>query len=538
MNLIFIIIPVVAVLLCIAPTILFAQTVPPNGGARSLQFTASVKGSIQDSGTSMRHEYTHSLQWGGQISGTIDLPAPYFYLHGNGMGNLEENRKDVYYRSDRAVDAGSGVEKTECSPRIIAEVMPNGPLRITPTTNCITTGSVKHNWDGPYVPYSTTSSPLTFCTTTAKFQKWQDLVGVHTGTFPPVLDNKPCQISISVSATPNSPPIANAGPDQEDVYEGDVVTLNGSASSDPDGDPITYSWSQVAGPQVTLKNLDSPSPTFSAPNIGESGTSLSPTSASTSVYLGNQVNEISSSLYRTMLFETEPVITFMLTVKDDKNAKSSPAFVHVKICAEPSDWPKNFIEKQILDISKKAIKNEPLTSGEILFLKSFYYTLAGGGSLLYPEAAQLLNRYLTPSKTGDEIINPIVYENSPTVQKEITRQKSIVLKSASQGNNVITLKSKTLFADYPRLKNANNRFILQSRSTIHGISVRSVFTVRDDYSFEPFAKCLYKGFYTDFDLHLTKLRVPDGLSQYLTKIGLAKDFFHVATWEENWSLPK
>lgn len=45
----------------------------------------------------------------------------------------------------------------------------------------------------------------------------------------------------------NSPPVANAGINQEG-YIGDTIILNGSASTDPDGDELTYLWSITAAP--------------------------------------------------------------------------------------------------------------------------------------------------------------------------------------------------------------------------------------------------------------------------------------------------
>jgi hypothetical protein len=62
----------------------------------------------------------------------------------------------------------------------------------------------------------------------------------------------------------SEPPIANAGPDQS-AQSGALVALNGSASSDPNGDELTYQWEQVEGPIVTLSDDNSPRPTFRAP---------------------------------------------------------------------------------------------------------------------------------------------------------------------------------------------------------------------------------------------------------------------------------
>ena len=63
--------------------------------------------------------------------------------------------------------------------------------------------------------------------------------------------------------TGNAPPVADAGPDQTGVAAGSI-TLDGSASYDPDGDAITYLWSQIAGPAVTLSSPATAKTTFTA----------------------------------------------------------------------------------------------------------------------------------------------------------------------------------------------------------------------------------------------------------------------------------
>ncbi|HXV44704.1 MAG TPA: PKD domain-containing protein, partial [Anaerolineae bacterium] len=65
--------------------------------------------------------------------------------------------------------------------------------------------------------------------------------GNYTATLTVIDDNgatNTASVSVSVS---NSPPTANAGPDQT-VNEGNQAIFDGSGSSDPNGDPLTFQW--------------------------------------------------------------------------------------------------------------------------------------------------------------------------------------------------------------------------------------------------------------------------------------------------------
>ena len=65
----------------------------------------------------------------------------------------------------------------------------------------------------------------------------------------------------------NKSPVANAGSDK-DVEVGQTVLLDGSGSSDPDGDQLSYRWTQMGGPEVELVNQGSATPQFLPVTLG------------------------------------------------------------------------------------------------------------------------------------------------------------------------------------------------------------------------------------------------------------------------------
>jgi predicted outer membrane repeat protein len=64
----------------------------------------------------------------------------------------------------------------------------------------------------------------------------------------------------------NEPPIADAGL-QQTVVVNDLVTLDGTDSSDPEGQSLTFGWSQISGTPVVLNDDSSTLAQFTAPAI-------------------------------------------------------------------------------------------------------------------------------------------------------------------------------------------------------------------------------------------------------------------------------
>ncbi|HLZ33513.1 MAG TPA: PKD domain-containing protein [Nitrospira sp.] len=72
-------------------------------------------------------------------------------------------------------------------------------------------------------------------------------------------------------ATSNTAPVANAGPNQT-VAVGATVTLDGSGSTDAEGNPLAYQWSFVSvptGSAATFSNPTAAKPTFVADKAGQ-----------------------------------------------------------------------------------------------------------------------------------------------------------------------------------------------------------------------------------------------------------------------------
>lgn len=101
--------------------------------------------------------------------------------------------------------------------------------------------------------------------------------------------------SATVTATPAAGDTANAGPGRT-VIAGSTVRLSGEASVDPQGDALQYTWTQTAGPTVTLTGANTVNPSFIAPTVA-----------------------------------ANTALTFSLTVTDGSSAASAPSTVTITV---------------------------------------------------------------------------------------------------------------------------------------------------------------------------------------------------------------
>ena len=96
-------------------------------------------------------------------------------------------------------------------------------------------------------------------------EEWVSPLFPSSGTILPAATRSPPPPPPPPRTPPGNFPTADAGPDQLGVWEGALVTLDGSGSSDPDDDPLRYRWNQISGEPVVLSSRDIVNPTFTAP---------------------------------------------------------------------------------------------------------------------------------------------------------------------------------------------------------------------------------------------------------------------------------
>ena len=88
-----------------------------------------------------------------------------------------------------------------------------------------------------------------------------------------LLTSNPATVTVTVTQSDNIVPVAKA----RIVLSGDQtsMTLDGSASSDPDGDAISYKWEQTGGPSVNMGNANQAVLSVDVPELDDDSATFS-----------------------------------------------------------------------------------------------------------------------------------------------------------------------------------------------------------------------------------------------------------------------
>jgi len=153
-------------------------------------------------------------------------------------------------------------------------------------------------------------------------------------------DLVPDEVVVTVT---NQPPVSDAGTDQR-VLIGTEVTLNGSRSVDPDHDlPLTYIWTQSAGPSVELSDANAPSPTFVAPD--------EPAALTFSLFVSDAFGEPALHADEVVVTVSKPHMIYMPSIADRYTI--APDLVVQSIAASG-----NNVQVVIKNVGNAAVTNE------------------------------------------------------------------------------------------------------------------------------------------------------------------------------------
>ena len=236
---------------------IFTNTHDVDGDLLSYSWTQLAGPNIAIEDTTSKHITIDA----SQLDFTDFTPITFEVTVDDGFGGTDSDTVDIFlstFSSDNpslAVDAGPIQivdEGTEVTLFGSGEEIDNKP---------ITFSWAQHL--GPVVTLTSTTSPTpTFIAPNIDEEEAIVLSFILTGYVP---GSGYAQDTAIVKVLPvNLPPIADAGPDQT-VREFSRVKLVGEGS-DPDGDRVTSSWSQIAGPEVKY-NQFSTELSFTSPDV-------------------------------------------------------------------------------------------------------------------------------------------------------------------------------------------------------------------------------------------------------------------------------
>ena len=244
----------------------------------------------------------------------------------------------------------------------------------------------------------------------------------------------------------------------------------------------------------------------------------------------------------------------------------SPLFNLANVAKRNATGDLKYLQDAINYLTCKARTKMEFNNDDKEFLKELYEAFWWGGHYKgYKEAAQLANHYVNGEGNGQANplkINAEIYRSSKIVIATMEAMKKFIIEKKAQKktffefrcdnvqfrsrpytNGLLNMNYRTegkmktsgvleAAQNNQRLHKADGHFYLQALSVLlPNKKIKTIWRVDSYYDFEPFEKHDY---YTHIPLGQNKLVLSDGLSEYMTKIGVAKAFWYRAEWTEHW----
>ena len=225
----------------------------------------------------------------------------------------------------------------------------------------------------------------------------------------------------------NQPPISNAGLDQTVSYS-QVVTLDGSQSTDEDGQIVSFLWEQISGTSVVLNSADQITTTFTAPNI-------------------------------------EDNLFFSLSVTDDGFSTTKDTVI-INIINTNANPVANAGQDQVVDYSQVVTLDGSQSTDEDGQIVSFLWEQISGTSVVLNSVDQITTTFIAPAEDNILVFSLAVFDEFSGVDFDTV---SVVVQgaTASIDQGIISNKIK-LIGNYPNPFNPNTKimFSIYKKSNI------------------------------------------------------------------------
>ena len=186
----------------------------------------------------------------------------------HGLFDISDSTVEIFIAQNDSATAVAGDDQTV--DQGIEVTLDGQGSNDTDVSNLL--GSLTYNWTTPsgiVLSSSTAQSPTFTALDEIDTTSYIFYLVVNDGEYSSSPD------SVTVTVLPNKPPVVNAGSDQ-DVDQGTIVTLDGSASSDPNNDDLEFHWELRSSPSddgipvgITLSDTAIANPSFTAPDRNE-----------------------------------------------------------------------------------------------------------------------------------------------------------------------------------------------------------------------------------------------------------------------------